>query len=97
MTASEIRSYAEDVIAWANQHVAPALNYLTTNQTAVGIEKALPYGPKIIAALGGAAKALAFASSPAVGGLFAAYAEYQAIGGKPADQAWFDAHDRPND
>jgi hypothetical protein len=95
-TQSQIRTYAEDVIAFSREHVKPVLDYLATNQTAVGIEKSLPHGAMIVESLGGASKALAVAlqDTPAVGALFTAYELYQALHGRPMDQAGFDKLDQ---
>lgn len=89
----QIQSYANEVASFVEQHVAPAVHFLASNKTAVGIEAKLPQGAKIIEALGGADKAIGIAMGtvPYVGEAFALYETYKALGGRPMDQAGFDA------
>ena len=87
-TQAQLTAYATEVAAFITTKVEPTLAFITTNQTAVGIEDAIPYGAKVVTALGGVANILKIVGGDLVPGLnfaFAAYNLYKAAGGKPMD------------
>ena len=87
-TQAQLQSYATEVAAFVTTKVEPVVAYLATNQTAVGIEDAIPYGAKVVTALGGVNNILKIVGGDLVPGLnfaFAAYDLYVAEGGRPMD------------
>lgn len=94
-TKQQFQDYANEVAYYAQHYVKPALDYLTTNKTVVGLEAKLPHGDKVIASLGGADRALDMALGfvPYVSEAFTAYGLYKSFGGKPMTQLGFDAQE----
>ncbi len=87
-TKAELQGYATEVATFVSTKVVPVVSYLATNQTAVGIESAIPYGATVVKALGGVNNILKIVGGDLVPGLnfaFAAYDVYKAEGGAPMD------------
>jgi len=95
-TRAQLIAEADEAANFVESKVVPALTFLTTNKTVVGIEQHLPDGAQVIAAMGGAEKALSFAARlvPAIGGAVPILGEvlafanaFKALGAKPMDFA----------
>ncbi len=98
----DIKNYAAEVIDFAQKAKAVA-DFLVSNQTAIGLEKAIPGGTAALQSLGGADSLLSIAAqaSPAVGVAFAAYDVFAALNKaglmKAAGMAYWDARNKETD